>query len=440
MNEPARAAPEPFWLTGNFAPVHEERSVEDLRVTGEIPRELNGLYVRNGANPPFGKSMDWFLGCGMLHGVEIADGKPRWYRNRYVQTCLLDQEMPDPVVRSQLENSIANTHVVGHAGKILALAELNLPIEMTGHLETVGPYRFGGKLNGNMTAHPKTCPVTGELLFFGYSMRPPFLKYYRVSRSGELVQEEEIAVKGPTMMHDFCITGSRVVFLDLPVVFDAEQRAKGGLGIRHDDEYGARLGIMPRDGGSDDVQWFEIDPCYVYHTLNAYDDGDDVVVEGCRMVGYMVEGMVEPPVPVPYQWRLSPAMGKVAERQIDDLGLDFPRVPDALVGQKHRYGYFAQFGRGAPTVDGYHKLDIATGQRQSHMLGDGRTGSEAVFVPADGGTNEDDGYLLSFVYDPSDKASELVILSAANLNDEPVARIHLNARVPAGFHGSWITH
>jgi len=164
---------QPFWLSGNFAPVFEERSETDLRVTGEIPRELNGLYVRNGANPPSGKSLDWFLGCGMLHGIEISDGKPRWYRNRYVQTPLLDEEVPSPESRAKLENSIANTHVIGHAGKILALAELSLPIEVNGELETLGPYRFGGKLHGNMTAHPKVCPITGELLFFGYSMRPP---------------------------------------------------------------------------------------------------------------------------------------------------------------------------------------------------------------------------------------------------------------------------
>ncbi|HAU21696.1 MAG TPA: dioxygenase, partial [Erythrobacter sp.] len=258
MTDPAELAKLPFWLTGNFAPVHEERSDYDLRVTGEIPRELNGLYVRNGANPPSGKSLDWFLGCGMLHGVEISDGRPRWYRNRYVQTCLLEHETPDPKIRSQLENSIANTHVVSHAGRILALAELNLPIEISDQLETVGPFRFGGKLNGNMTAHPKICSVTGELIFFGYSMRPPFLKYYRVSPEGDLVQEEVISVKGPTMMHDFCITTSSTIFLDLPVVFDAKERAKGGLGIRHDDDYGARIGVMPRDGCSAQVKWFSL--------------------------------------------------------------------------------------------------------------------------------------------------------------------------------------
>lgn len=438
MSNPAENLQKPFWLDGNFAPVFEERSEIDLKVTGEIPNELNGLYVRNGANPPSGKSMDWFLGCGMLHGVEIRNGKPRWYRNRYVKTPLLDQQIPDPKSRGRLENSIANTHVIEHAGKILALAELNLPIEVDKDLETVGPYRFGGELNGNMTAHPKVCPVTGELMFFGYAMRPPFLTYYRASSAGKLIQKTDIMVKGPTMMHDFCITGTKTIFLDLPVVFDHEERKKGGLGIRHDDDYGARIGVMPRNGKSENVIWFEIDPCYVYHTLNAYDDGDEVIVEGCRMVGYMAKGMVKPPTPVPYRWRLNLETGNVSESQIDDLGIDFPVVPDELVGQQHRFGYFAEFGKSAPTVEGFHKYDMVTGHRQSHMLKNGRTGSEARFVPSENSTSEDDGFLLSYVYDPSQNSSELVILNAANLSDEPLAQIHLGTRVPAGFHGSWI--
>ena len=433
-----QAQQKPFWLTGNFAPVKEERSFTDLKVTGEIPRDLNGLYVRNGANPPSGMSMDWFLGCGMLHGVELSDGKANWYRNRYVQTPLLEEEMPSAESRSKLENSIANTHVIGHAGKILALAELSLPIEVSRDLETVGPYRFGGELNGNMTAHPKVCPETGELLFFGYSMRPPFLKYYRASATGELVQEEEISVKGGTMMHDFCITRNNVVFMDLPIVFDAAARAAGGLGIRFDEDYGARMGVMPRDGKSEEVTWFEIEPCYVYHALNAYEDGDEIVVEGCRLVGYMTKDMVKLPIPTLHRWRLNMRTGHVSETQIDDRGVDFPRVPDAKIGQHHQFGYFAQFGADVPTVDGYHKYNMGTGERSSHLLSDGRVGSEAAFVAAGPGSDEDDGYLMSYVYDAVQDESELLILDAENLADDPVARIHIPARIPAGFHGSWI--
>ncbi|MEP3224450.1 MAG: carotenoid oxygenase family protein [Parasphingorhabdus sp.] len=433
-----QAQPKPFWLDGNFAPVFEEQTAFDLKVTGNIPPELNGRYFRNGANPPSGKSHDWFLACGMIHGVELKHGKAIWYRNRYVQTALLEEDTPSPESRSKLENSIANTHIIGHAGKIFALAELSLPIEMSSELETVGPYRFDGHLNGNMTAHPRICPITGELLFFGYGLRPPFLTYYRASADGQLVQQEQIAVKGATMMHDFNITENYVIFMDLPMVWDFGERESGGLGVKFDPDYGARLGIMPRTGNNKDVIWFDIEPCYVYHTMNAYEAGDEIVLEGCRMVGYMAEGMTKPPLPKLHRWRMNLVTGSVREEQIDDLGVDFPRVPDHLVGQAHRYGYTAEFGQDAPTVDAFHKYDMHSGNKSSHYLKDGRTGSEAVFVPAANASNEDDGYLMSFVFDPAENKSELVIFDASNMANEPVARIHLPARVPAGFHGSWI--
>lgn len=434
----ATIASQPFWLSGNFAPVFTETTEHELSVTGQIPAELKGRYFRNGANPPSGKSEDWFLACGMIHGVELDGGKATWYRNRYVQTALLEEEVPSQESRMKLENSIANTHIVGHAGRILALAELSLPIEVSKELDTLGPYTFGGKLKANMTAHPKICPITGEMLFFGYGFMPPFLTYHRASASGKLVQTEIIDVKGGTMAHDFNITENYVIFMDLPIIFDLDMRAAGGLGVRFDEDYGARLGIMPRNGSSKDVVWFEIAPCYVYHTMNAYEDGDEVVLDGCRLVGYMTEDMVTPPPPQLHQWRMNLKTGAVSERQIDDARVDFPKVPDSRVGQPYRYGYTSEFAPEVPTIIAFHKHDMPTGKKTSHYLQNGRTGSEAVFVPAANPVSEDDGYLMSYVHDPATDKSDLIILDAKNMANDPIAAIHLPARVPAGFHGSWI--
>ena len=428
----------PFWLAENFAPVYQETTAFNLPVTGAIPPELNGRYFRNGANPPFGKSVDWFFGCGMIHGVELKNGQATWYRNRYVQTELLKEEVPSFDSQMNIENSIANTHVIGHAGKILALAETSLPIELSPELDTLGPYRFDGKLNANMTAHPKFCPKTGEMLFFGYGLIPPYLKYYRVSASGEIVQEEQIETKGPTMMHDFSITENYVIFLDLPMVFNMDNMATTGIGLNFDEDYGARLGVMPRTGSNKDVVWFDIDPCYIYHAMNSYEVGDEVVLDACRMVGYTSVGMANPPLPNLWQWRMNLKTGQVTAKQLDDLGAEFPKVPDSLVGQPYRIGYITEFGKENPTVEAFHKYDMHSGAKTSHRLKDGRKGGEAVFVPAAGGSAEDDGYLMSFVYDPNADKSELVILDASNIARDPVARIHLPVRVPAGFHGSWI--
>ncbi|MEM9621480.1 MAG: carotenoid oxygenase family protein [Pseudomonadota bacterium] len=428
----------PFWLSGNFAPTYEEVTETQLQVTGSIPPELNGRYFRNGANPEVGDTPHWFLGNGMIHGVELGNGKANWYRNRYVRTPLLADIGADPLdALDDRSKSLANTHIIGHAGKILALEEAHWPFELSPELETVGAYDFDGKLDTGMTAHPKICPVTGELLFFAYGMAPPYMTYHRASASGELLQSEVIEVKGATMVHDFNITENYVIFMDLPLVWNFENAANTGLPIQWSDEYGARLGVMPRNGSNKDVVWYDIDPCYVYHPLNAYEEGDDIVIDVCRMAHSMKPGVSEVP-PVLHRWTIHQKAGKVSESQLDDHAVEFPRVPDSLVGQKHRYGYTAEFGSGLPVAVAFRKYDLQTGSSTAHELPNSRLGGEPVFVPAAGATSEDDGYLLSFVYDPASDQSELIIVDASNMAADPVARVHLPARVPAGFHGSWI--
>ncbi len=430
---------EPFWMTGNFRPVSQIVSKTQLDITGEIPAELSGRYFRNGPNPKAHPSADWFLGEGMIHGVEIREGKATWYRNRYVETPLLDVEQITNENRMIPGNSLANTHIVGHAGKILALQETQLPIELTADLETVGPYNFGGKLGRSMTAHPKICPLTGEMLFFAYGIMPPFLTYYRVAGDGAMVQSEVIEVPAATMVHDFAITENYVLFLDLPMLWDMEKLKQSGIPVSYDESYGARIGVMPRAGKSGDVRWFEVDPCYIYHTMNAFEHGSEIIFHAPRMVGYTSVGMANPPVPKLHRWTIDLEAGTVSEDQVDDLGVDFPMTSPSLVGRPHRFGFASEFDTGGtPYVLGYHKYDMERGTRSCHPLGGGRTGSEASFVPAANAVDEDDGYLISFIYDSASDESELVILNAKEMADPPLARIHLRSRVPAGFHGSWI--
>ena len=191
----------------------------------------------------------------MLHGVRLSAGRAEWYRNRYVHTP--HHAAPDTDYLERFfdpDNSLANTHVVSHAGRVLALEEQHLPYEIDGDLATVGPYDFAGRLAGSMTAHPKICPVTGEMLFFGYALAPPFLTYHRVSADGVLVQTEPITVPAATMMHDFNITQNHVIFMDLPALWGGG--AETGLPVNWSDEHGARLGVMPRTGSDADVRWF----------------------------------------------------------------------------------------------------------------------------------------------------------------------------------------
>ncbi len=432
----------PWWLGGNFAPVFEERTEHRLEVSGSIPPELNGRFFRNGSNPRSGASPHWFLGNGMLHGVELRAGRATWYRNRYVRTPLFETpegERFHPDGTPDRTRSLANTHVIAHAGRILALEEGSLPFEVTRELETIGAHDFGGRLQTPMTAHPRVCPVTGELLFFGYSPLPPFLTYHRVSADGRLVQSEEIEVPGPTMMHDWNVTRNHVVFMDLPMVFDLELLQRGGVPIRWDDDYGARLGVMPRDGASADVVWYEIDPCYVFHPMNAYEDGERIVIDVARYARFEMAGQGESGSSVLHRWIIDRAAGKVIEQPLDDRPAEFPRVADRVTGLRHRFGYLMGAGAGPETFgERLFKYELATGRSWTHELGPGLQAGEPVPAAVPGARAEDDGYLLTFVYDRARDRSDLWILDAAGFEGAPLARIHLPCRVPNGFHGSWI--
>ncbi len=435
----------PAHLRGNGRPLTEERTLTDLEVTGSIPRELDGRYVRNGANPLSGFSDHPFFGDGMVHGIRLSDGKATWYRNRYVQTPFITNpalNILDPAVALDMKASKANTHVVGHAGKILALEEGHFPYVLDGDLGTVGPTDFDGALKGSFTAHPKICPVTGELLAFGYSAMPPFLRYLRVSADGALVQSEDITVGGPTMMHDFNITRNYVIFMDLPAVFDLQLAMRGEMPIRWDDNYPARIGVMPRNGTDADVRWYEINPCYVFHPMNAYEDGDKIVIDVARFSHMWRKSAMDFPNPYLWRWTIDTRTGKVSEEQVDDRPGEFPRVADSVIGLKHRYGYVmgisdAAGGDPAAVPGSIVKYDRQSGARSQIDLGPGCMPGEPVFVPAEGGKSEDDGYLMTFVYDAASDSSRFVVMDAATMDSAPVASIEL-PRIPHGFHGSWI--
>ena len=437
------------YLVGNFAPVKEELTVTDLPIEGAIPPEINGRYLRNGPNPiaPDPAAYHWFTGDGMLHAVELRDGKAVSYRNRWVRTDqALDLLGEDPIPGQPddvfpVGSSSANTHVVAHAGKIFALVEVCLPTQVRPDLSTVGRYDFGGKLRSAMTAHPKIDPVTGEMLFFGYDpFGPPWLRFHAVSADGELVRSEDIDIQGPSMVHDFAITERNVVFLDLPVVFDFDLVGKRPFPAEWKPDYGARVGVMPRDGGNADVRWFDVELCYVFHPLNAYDDNGRVVLDVARhpkMFATDIYGPAELP-PTLDRWTIDLDAGKVIEERLDDRPQEFPRVDDRVVGRPHRFGYAAHFGLDEHGIQfgGLLKHDLGTGAVETKTFGPGTHAGEGVFVPASPGAGEDEGWVLSIVYDDARNASDLVILDAREFDE--VARVHLPQRVPFGFHGSWV--
>ncbi len=426
--------PTPAHLTGNRRPVSSELTAFDLPVTGSLPAALDGTFLRNGPNPHSGSSPHWFFGDGMIHGLRLRDGRAEWYRNRYVRTDqLAGRPKFDADGALDLRVSAANTHVVRHAGRILALEETALPYELDEGLTTLGPFDFGGALTTAMSAHPKACPVTGELHFFGYGFTPPFLTYHVADAQGRLITTREVEVPAATMMHDFNITRTHVVFMDLPMVFDLERAMAGTMPFRFEREYGARLGVLRRDDPHGAVRWFEVDPCYVFHPLNSYDDGDTIVVDVVRYPHLWLDPTERTPA-VLWRWTIDLVHGTVTETQLDDRPCEFPRVDDRLVGLPAAFGWATAMGSDDGALHGY---DLRSGDVVTHHFGPGRTPGEGVFAPADdrpGG----DGWVLTFVHDRATDRSDLVVLDAARLGDDPVATVHLPARVPDGFHGSWL--
>ena len=432
----------PFYLRGNFAPISNEATAFDLPCDGAIPPELCGLYLRNGPNPKAGDPGHWFAGDGMIHGVRLERGKAAWFRNRWVRTRAFVEgaELVDANGNVDHSVALANTNIIGHSDRLFALVESSWPTEMTRDLETLGPCDFGGRLTTSMTAHPKLDPGTGALHFFGYRFLPPYLTYHRLDAAGALVQSEVIEVPGPTMIHDFAITAGHVIFMDLPVVFDFERAMRRqGFPYQWSDDYGARLGVMPHGGGNADVQWFEIAPCYVFHPLNAFEDGSRIVLDVVRYENLWRGGPDSFTPAFLHRWMIDPAAGTVAEQRLDDRPIEFPRIDDRRTGRRYRYGYavtnVASVGE-QPTH--LVKYDLFTGASVVHDFGAGCMPAEGVFVPAAERAGEDEGYVLLYVYDAMRNGSDLVILDAARFAGPPAATIHLPQRVPFGFHGNWI--
>jgi carotenoid cleavage dioxygenase-like enzyme len=460
INQPASDNP---YIRGRLAPWPMEGEIHDVAVEGEIPEQLRGSYYRNGANPQFPQleSYHIFDGDGMIHAFEIEAGRCR-YLNRWVRTerfqlernegervfnGLLSGLPPDP--RSTgVSGNAANTNVVWHGGRLLALWEAGPPYELDPNgLATLGVCDFDGKLRreagpGSFTAHPKIDPKTGEMIFFGYNLAPPYLNYGVIDPTGRLVRWIEIESPHPSMLHDFVVTDRHVVFPVFPNTFSPENFSKTGMPFAWEPERGTHLGVMPRDGGADDVVWLTADPCNVFHFLNAHSEGDRVTIDFCRFDALPLFGL-ESGLPRLCRWTLDVAAGTVHEERLDDVVVEFPRVDDRIAGLRHRHGWFSssmETGEKLGGVGVFNAVvhhDFERGTRRHHQLADEDFAGEPVFVPRSADADEGDGFLLFLAYRGEERRSQLMVFDAQNIDREPLAKVLLPHPVPLGFHGNW---
>lgn len=457
----------PYLSAKLYAPVEKEIAVDELEVIeGEVPKDLWGSYVRNGPNPKYAPTgrYHWFDGDAMLHAVHIENGKVG-YRNRYIHTNAFQKEAAHggPIWVGRMEDmsrnpadeplkDTSNTDVVFHNNNLLTMWYMSgKPYRVNPRtLETIGVEDFGGMLKNKISAHSKVDENTGEFLFFDYGNVHPYMIYGVASADGKLTHCVPIELPGPRLPHDMAITQNYSILMDLPLFNDPVAMQKGRYKVNFFRELPSRFGIIPRYGTNENIRWFEAEPCYIYHVCNAWEEGDEIVMIACRVaepcppstgVGGPIERMLaflKLDAQLHY-YRFNMKTGAVKEGQLDDMNTEFPVINLGYMGRPSRYTYNVHIAdTDTMKFDGLVKFDTQSGRYDKQMFGAGRYGTEAAFAPRINSKSEDDGYLVTYIYDEREDKSELLIIDAQNFADGPIARVRIPQRIPMGFHATWV--
>ncbi|MEM8746509.1 MAG: carotenoid oxygenase family protein [Actinomycetota bacterium] len=438
------------YRTTPLAPIERELTHTDLRVEGTLPDELDGLYVRNGPNqlgevPP---NLHYFSGHGMLHGVRLRDGRAAWYRNRAVRAGDVAQILGEPDPGGPVNHGIdfsPNTNIAVFGDRLYATVEGGAAlVEITEHLETIARSDLGGVLGDGFTGHHKIDPVDGDIHAVVYSMvLGATALYLRLTPDGRLLNRVQVPLTGATQIHDMSITERYAVIYDLNVVFDPAQLERTTLPIAWAPDKPSRVGLLPKDGAADDVRWFEVEPCYVYHPLNAFETGTgEVVIDVSRYERAARDdpfGPLGDTLPTIDRWtfELDGSTAVAAEERRVDEPLDFPVVSPLVQGRPYRFGYTSTATL-EPSFEGAVKIDHVTGTTHHQAFGGGSCG-ELTFVPRANASAEDDGWLLGFVYQPERERSRLVVMDAQDFEGEPIASVWIpDQHIPIGTHGAFL--
>ena len=449
------------YLSGNFAPVRSEDD-HDLEIVGEIPRALAGAFYRNGPNPQFEPRgrYHWFTGDGMVHGFFVNDGKVS-YRNRYVRTPKwrlenaagkalfngFDPRGADPSVIGA-DSGVANTNIVWHANRLMALEEGHKPFELDPiTLESRG---YIEQYKGRVTAHPKVDPVTGEMVWFGYSVGDqPFSKtvsYGVTDAEGRVTRRDDFEAPFSSMVHDFLVTRRHALFPILPLTGDLQRVMRGGPAYAWDPDKGAHVGVMARNAGVESMRWFTAEACYVFHPMNAWEDGDKIFADVMEYPVAPLFPNVDGSMPertsarlMRWSFDLAAESNAIKREALDDLPGEFPRFDERRAGFDYRHGWFA--GKANLRQDGAFDciahIDIKTGKRTTYEFLTGDAPGEPIFVPRSPDAPEGDGWIIAVVYRRAEDRSDFIVFDAEDLKGGPVGIAKMPRRVPFGFHGNW---
>jgi carotenoid cleavage dioxygenase len=460
------------YLTGAWTPLHEEVDATDLTVLeGAIPTDIDGVYVRNTENPvhqALGRYHP-FDGDGMVHVISFKNGRAD-YRNRFVRTRGFEAEQeagqslwgglmdgagvslrPGFGAHGGLKDT-ASTDVVVHGGRIVAtFYQCGEAYWLDPETLEQGGVASWAPLDG-VSAHAKVDEATGDLLFFNYSKHAPYMHYGVVDRTGKRVHYVPVPLPGPRLPHDMAFTANYSILNDLPVFWDEELLKRNVHAVREHRGMPSRFAVIPRFGNPEDIRWFEADPTYILHFLNAYEDGDEIVMDGYfqekptprpladapagyeHMMGFLDEHSFLSKL---HRWRFNLKTGETREHHLDDRVLEFGMFNQRYAGKPYRYAYSTFTKPGWFLFKGFVKHDLQTGESWTVDLPEGRYASEAPFVPRIGATDEDDGYLVSFIIDDTAGTSECVLIDCKRFEEGPVVRIALPHKISSGTHSVW---
>jgi carotenoid cleavage dioxygenase len=450
------------YLSGNFAPVRSEDDFT-LAIEGELPAALNGAFYRNGPNPQFDPIDDyhWFSGDGMIHGFFLENGQAR-YRNRYVRTPKWTLEngagralfgvfgnpaTSDPSTVGQ-DGGVANTNIVWHAGRLLALEEGHPPFELDPiSLESRG---YVDQYRGRVTAHPKIDPETGEMVWFAYSAGPTPLNatvsYGTTNAAGEVTRRDDFEAPYCSMVHDFLVTRRLALFPILPLTGSLERAMRGGPAFAWEPDKGAFVGVMARDAGVETIRWFQTEACYVFHPMNAWEDGDkiyaDVMEYPQAPLFPNVDGSMGRDARarlVRWTFDLAAPSNVIRREPLDDMPGEFPRFDERRAGLGYRHGWFAANTAATNGVGfgGIAHIDLASGRRSAFEFAPGDGAGEPIFVPRSADAPEGDGWVICTVFRAAENRSDLAVFEALDIDKGPIALAKAPRRVPFGFHGNW---
>lgn len=465
------------YRTGAWRPQLNEWNADDLTVVdGEIPTDLDGVYLRNTENPvhPALKFYHPFDGDGMLHIVGFRDGKA-FYRNRFVRTDGLAAEnaaggplwpgIAEPTALAKVDygwgartlmKDASSTDVVVHRGTALTsfyqCGDLHRVDPYTG--ETLGKDDWHGEFPSScgVSAHPKVDERTGEMLFFNYSKNAPYMHYGVVDADNRLVHYTDVPLPGPRLPHDMAFTRNYAILNDFPLFWQPELLDRDLHVARLNPDLPSRFAVIPRRGNSTDVRWFEADPTYVLHFTNAYEHGDEIILDGFyqgepepgddgvgskwqRTFRFVALDRMQARL---HRWRLNLVTGSCTEEPLSESISEFGMINGRYTGEPYRYTYAATAKPGWFLFDGLIRHDVVTGAEQRITFGEGVYGSETAMAPRVGSSGEDDGYLVTLTTDMNADASYCVVFDAAHLDAGPVCKLQLPERISSGTHSTWV--